>query len=77
MNKRISANQARYIAFVAANPGCSTADVDRACRWNSRAGHKWVYDGVNRLVRRGLVKRGPARPESARGGAVGLYVAAS
>jgi len=71
---RMSSNQTAYVRFVAANPGCSTADVDRACRWNPRAGHKWVYDGINRLLRRGLLRRGPVRAESNRGGAGGLYV---
>lgn len=54
---RISRNQARYIAYVSTHPGCSIADVDRACRRNPRAGHKWVYDGVNRLIGRGIMLR--------------------
>lgn len=54
---RISTNQSRYISYISANQGCSIADVDRACRRNPLAGHKWVYDGVNRLIRRGLVYR--------------------
>lgn len=54
---RVSTNQSRYLSFIAAHPGCSIADVDRACRRNPRAGHKWVYDGVNRLIDRGLVQR--------------------
>ena len=53
---RISGHQARYIEYVEAHPGCSVADVDRACRCNPRAGHRWVYDGVSRLVRRGLLR---------------------
>jgi hypothetical protein len=57
---RLSAHQRRYIAYVQANPGCSIADVARACKLNPQAGHKWVYDGVGRLLRRGvLVDRSP------------------
>lgn len=48
--------QRSYIAYIAANAGCCVADVDRACRRNPDAGHKWVYDGVARLVRRGIVR---------------------
>lgn len=55
--KRISKNQARYIAYIERHPGCSIADVDRACRINKRAGHKWIYDSVNRLIRRKLIAR--------------------
>jgi hypothetical protein len=74
MSRRMSAAQRGYIAFVAANPGVSTAEVDRACRRNPHAGHKWVYDGVKRLVRRKFLKYGPVQADLARGGAVGLYV---
>jgi hypothetical protein len=52
---RISNNQARYLDYISAHPGCSIADVDRACRRNRLAGHKWVYDGVKRLIKRGIV----------------------
>ena len=55
-SNRMSSNQARYICFVADHPGCCVADVNRRCRHNPQAGHKWVYDGVARLVRRGLLK---------------------
>jgi hypothetical protein len=53
---RVSHNQARYLDYIAAHPGCSIADVDRACRINRLAGHKWVYDGVKRLIARGIVR---------------------
>lgn len=53
----MSANQASYVRYVAEHPGCSVAQVDRACRVNPQAGHRWVYDGVARLVRRGLLCR--------------------
>jgi hypothetical protein len=53
---RISRNQSRYVNFVSSNPGCCIADVDRACRHNPQAGHRWVYDGVSRLIHRGLLK---------------------
>ncbi len=76
MTHRVSSNQAAYLRYLASNPGASTADVDRACRWNERAGHKWVYDGVKRLRRRGFVAVCQVRPESARGGAVGLELTA-
>lgn len=68
MANNISTNQAAYLRFIAAHPGCTTADVDRACRYNARAGHKWVYDGVGRLMRRGFVQRFWTRPESAKWG---------
>ena len=55
--KRTSRNQKMYIEFIVRNPGCSISDVDRACRINRRAGHKWIYDSVNRLIRRRLVDR--------------------
>jgi hypothetical protein len=72
-----SRDQKQYLAYIAANPGCSTADVVRACRRNPEAGHRWIYDSIDRLLRRGLVTRGPCRPESARGGAAGLFVPSS
>lgn len=54
--RQMSGAQHGYAAYVAANPGCCVADVDRACRRNPRAGHKWVYDGVARLVREGVLR---------------------
>lgn len=48
----MSPAQREYLHFVREHPGCCVADVDRACRYNPQAGHKWVYDGVSRLVRR-------------------------
>lgn len=39
-------------AFIKANPGCCAADVDRARR-TARGGHKWMYNTIERLVKRG------------------------
>lgn len=61
---RASAAQRTYVQYIAAHPGCYVAEVDRACRRNPAAGHKWVYDGVSRLVRRGILRaewRGPRK----------------
>jgi len=52
---RVTANQLEYLQYVSRNPGCCIADVDRACRRDTLAGHKWVYDSVRRLRRRGLL----------------------
>jgi hypothetical protein len=70
----MTSNRLAVLAYLTAHPGASTADVDRACR-TARGGHKWMYALVARMIRAGLVTRGPARTESARGGAVGLYAA--
>jgi predicted transcriptional regulator len=43
------------LAYIASHPGCCTAEVDRACR-TARGGHKWMYEVVGRLIRRGLVR---------------------
>jgi hypothetical protein len=56
MSSRVSRNQRAYLEFIAHKPGACTADVVRACKWNHRAGHKWVYDSVRRLIRRGFVR---------------------
>jgi hypothetical protein len=69
---RMTANRVSALAYLSAHPGASTADMDRACR-TARGGHRWMYAVVDRMIRAGLVVRGPARTESARGGAVGLY----
>lgn len=68
MSNRISPNQRSYLEFIARADDTGRevciADVDRACRRNPNAGHKWVYDGVGRLVRRGFVhveQRGPRK----------------
>ena len=71
-SNRISSNQAVYLSYIHNNPGCSTADVVRACKWNPRAGHKWIYDSVTRLYRRGFVEYVEVREASRRGGAGGL-----
>ena len=55
-NKQIAA-----LAYIAANPGCTTMDVCRA-EWSGR-GHNASYDRVGRLRSRRLVARmiGPSR----------------
>jgi hypothetical protein len=55
----MSHGQRAYVEYVRRHPGCCAADVDRACRWNPQAGHKWIYDSVGRLLRRGFLRRGP------------------
>ncbi len=56
------------LAHIRRHPGVNTAELDRACR-TARGGHAWMYRTVDRLIKRGLVRTGPAR--SGRGG--GLY----
>lgn len=68
----ISQYQKNYLQFIQNNPGASTADVNRACKHNPKAGHKWVYDGVRRLIKRGFLRRGELRDESR--GMFGLYL---
>jgi hypothetical protein len=52
---RISSQQSTVLAFIAAHPGCSIADV---CRYEwSGLGHAASYARVNRLIDRGLVLR--------------------
>ena len=46
-----------YLRYIDAHPGCSIADVNRNCKRNPLAGHRHIYDSVNRLIRRKLVKR--------------------
>jgi hypothetical protein len=69
MNKMTSLRRA-VLTHVTTHPGCSTADIDRACR-TARGGHRWMYAAVNRMIARGMLRRGPVRAES-RG--VGIYV---
>lgn len=68
----ISPYQKNYLKFIKNNPGVSTADVNRACKVNPQAGHMWVYDGVKRLIRRGMLCRGELRDGSR--GKFGLYI---
>jgi hypothetical protein len=58
---RLSSYQISYISYIEQHPGCSIADVDRACRVNRYAGHKWVYAGVSRLIRHGIVDAAKGR----------------
>jgi hypothetical protein len=69
---RITSQRASVLSFLSTRPGASAADVTRAV-WGGR-GHAATYAVVTGLRRAGLIRRGAARPESARGGAVGLYV---
>lgn len=52
---QMSRNQEFYLDYIRENPGCSKADVDRACRVKWEAGHRWVYDGVGRLIEQRVV----------------------
>lgn len=67
---KLSARQSTALAYVARNPGCSAADVTRY-EWSGR-GHAATYARVSRLLRRGVIRRGPC-VTSKHG--VGLYVA--
>lgn len=75
MKARTTAVRLVVLSYIARNPGCSTADVDRACR-TARGGHKWMYATVDRAARAGLVRSGRSliREESRRGGAAGLVI---
>ena len=57
--RRVSFAQLEYLQFVAKNPGCCIADVDRACRVDSTAGHFWIYASIRRLRKRGLLYSEP------------------
>lgn len=52
-----SRNQKRYLSYIRNNPGCSIADINRNCKINHLAGHRWIYDSVNRLIKRKLVNK--------------------
>lgn len=54
-HNRVSPAQASYLGYVESHPGCCIMDVVRACKRNPVAGHKWIYDGVGRLIRRRLL----------------------
>lgn len=61
---RISAQQVAYLVYVQHNPGCTAADITRDCKHNPEAGHKWIYDSVNRLKRRGFLRDATVREGS-------------
>jgi hypothetical protein len=63
------------LSYVRANPGCSKADIDRACR-TARKGHAWMYAMVDRMLGEGMLVRVAVREESRRGNAQGIAVAA-
>jgi predicted transcriptional regulator len=44
--------------YICRNPGCCTAEIDRACR-TARGGHRWMYFTVERLIIRRLVRTAP------------------
>ena len=68
---QMSAWQHDYLRYIAAHPGCCAAEVDRACRCNPVAGHRWVYEGIRRLAENGALLREKA------GAKFLLYVVAS
>ena len=64
---------ARFLAFVAQNPGVNALQLHAAIGGDYAHGHhKFSYETINRMRRNGLIKRGA----SATGRGVGLYVAA-
>ena len=52
---QMSKHQETYVDYILAHPGCAKMDVNNACKINCLAGHKWVYDGINRLIAQGIV----------------------
>ncbi len=54
--QQMSGNQIAYLAYISDHPGCCIMDVVRACKRNPDAGHIWIYDGVHRLERQGVVR---------------------
>lgn len=65
-----------FLSIVESCAGISAAELHRRVGGMYAYGHhKFTYATVSRMVRSGLVVRGPANRESARGGAVGLYAA--
>lgn len=60
MSKRIGPSMKVALAYIARNPGCCAADVDRAVR-TARNGHKWMYATIIRLEDAGLIVRTPAK----------------
>lgn len=69
---RTTTKQARILAFVAANPGATAADIHRAIGGDYAHGHhKFTYESVSRLIR----ARRIVRTVSASGRGVGLAVA--
>lgn len=56
MYPQMSVHQKRYVSFVTGHPGCTIADIVRACKVNRVAGHAVVYDGVHRLAQQGILR---------------------
>lgn len=72
----MTSKTSRFLSVIASNPGISAAELHRRIGGDYAHGHhKFSYATVTRMVRNGLIVRGPANRESARGGASGLYVA--
>lgn len=68
---RIGPSMARALAFIAAHPGTTRAEVDRHCR-TAKGGHQWIYAAIARLIRARLVRECAPLASLARGGARGL-----
>lgn len=68
---RIGPSMRIALEHIRENPGVHAAQVDRARR-TARGGHSWMYATIGRLLRAGLVRRGPATHVKGCG-AVGLY----
>lgn len=56
----MTSKQAHIAAYVAAHPGCITADIHRAIGHNYAHGHhRFTYESVDRMLRNGMLKRVP------------------
>jgi predicted transcriptional regulator len=55
MTTRIGPAMSIALGYIKQNPGCCTAEVDRARR-TARGGHKWMYATVGRLIKARLVR---------------------
>lgn len=54
--KRLGFRQQKVLAYIAAHPGCTAAEADRATNhYVQDHAHYVTYDAVKRLVRRGIV----------------------
>ena len=53
---RLSEKQAHFLAIIATNPGITTAELHRRVGYRYAHGHhKFTYDTVSRMIKRGLV----------------------
>lgn len=70
---RITQKTAHFLDVIRDNPGITTAELHRrAGRQYAHGSHKFTYDTVNRMLRNGLITRGPVAPGLR--GSTGLYV---